>query len=145
MDTGPAEPLVDARAVRFELAAIAVVLLGGFVFRVKLVVPALAVVVAVGVGLGARANLFRQLFATVAKGRLKPTAATEPARAVRFSEFFAVAVLTLATLVFWVDVAGAAWLIALVEAGVCAVHATTGISVEAAVRARWFGGKRRPD
>ena len=142
MEPGPSEPLVDARAVRFELAAIAVALLGAFVFRIKWVVPALAVVVAVGVGFGARANLFRQVFSALFADRLGPATTAEPARAVRFSELFAVAVLTLATLVFAVDVGGAAWLLALIEAGVCAVHATTGVSVEAAVRARWFGGRR---
>lgn len=142
MDAEPPEPLVDARSVRFELAVLAVVLLGAFVFRIKWAVPALAVIVAVGVGFGARANLFRRVFAAVTAGRLGPATATEPARAVRFSELFAVAMLTLATLVFALGVGGAAWLLALIEAGVCAVHATTGISVEAAVRQRLFGRRR---
>jgi hypothetical protein len=128
--------------VRFELAALAVVLLGAFVFHIPWVVPALAVIVAVGVGFGTRANLFRQVFAAVMEGRLGPATATEPVKAVRFSELFAVAVLTLATLVFALGVAGVAWLLALLEAGVCAVHATTGMSVEAAVRRRLFGGRR---
>ena len=144
MDADPPRGLVDARAVRFELAALAVVLIGAFVFRIKLAVPALAVVLAVGVGFGARANPFRQVFAAVTEGRLGPPTATEPAQAVRFAELFAVAVLTLATLVFALGVGGVAWLLALLEAGVCAVHATTGISVEAAVRQRLFGDRRRP-
>ncbi|HEX4493422.1 MAG TPA: DUF4395 family protein [Acidimicrobiia bacterium] len=143
MDADRPESAVDARAVRFELAALAVVLLGAFVFRIPWAVPALAVIVAVGVGFGARGNLFRQVFAAVAEDRLGPVTATESARAVRFSELFAVAMLTLATLVFALDIGGAAWLLALVEAGVCAVHATTGISVEAAVRRRLFGGGNR--
>src|SRR5215475_13929443 len=98
MDPGRSEAVVDARAVRFELAVIAVALLGAFVFRVKWVVPVLAVVVAVGVGFGARANLFRRVFSAVGAARLGPATVTVPARAVRFSELFAVAMLTLASL-----------------------------------------------
>jgi hypothetical protein len=143
VDVDPPESAVDSRAVRFELAALAVLLLGAFVFHIPWVVPALAVIVAIGVGFGARANLFRQVFAAVAEGRLRPATTTEPVKAVRFSELFAVAVLSLATLVFALGVGGAAWLLALIEAGVCAVHATTGMSVEAAVRERVFGSRRR--
>jgi hypothetical protein len=143
MDASPPEPLVDARAVRFELAAVAVVLLGGFVFRVMWVVPGLAIVLAAGVGFGARANVLRQIFAVLTEGRSRAVTATESARAVRFSELFALATLSLATLVFALGIGGAAWLVALIEAGVCAVHATTGMSVEAAVRARLFGREKR--
>jgi hypothetical protein len=138
----PSQPLVDARAVRFELGAVAILLLGGFVFGIRWIVPVLAVVLAVAVGLGARANLFRQVFAAVTEGRVGPATATEPVRAVRFAELFAVAMLTLATLVFALGIAGVGWLVALLEAGVCAVHATTGMSVEAALRARLFGRGR---
>jgi hypothetical protein len=140
----PPVPVVDARAVRFELAAAAVVLLGAFVFRIPWAVPAVAILMAIGVGFGARANLFRQVFAALAEDRLGPVTATEPAPAVRFAELFAVAVLTLATLVFAVGIGGLAWFLALIEAGVCAVHATTGISVEAAVRARLLDRRRGP-
>jgi len=128
--------------VRFELAVLAVVLLGAFVFRVEWAVPALAVVLAIGVGLGAQANLFRRVFTAAAEGRLGPVTATEPARDVRFSELFAVALLTLATLLFALAIGGGGWLLALIEAGVCAVHATTGMSVEAAVRERLLRRRR---
>jgi hypothetical protein len=51
-------------------------------------------------------------------------------------------VLTISTLFYVVGVSPLAWLVALIEAGVCALQATTGISVEGAVR-RWFTGRRR--
>jgi hypothetical protein len=136
MDAQAPEPLVDARSARFELAAMAVVLLGGYVFGILWVIPGLAVVLALGLGFGARANLFNQLFQALIEGRLKPATAMEPALQVRFSELFAVAMLTAATLLFAIGLSGLAWVIALIEAGICALHATTGLSVEAAVRTR---------
>jgi uncharacterized membrane protein len=143
MEANPPEPLVDARSVRFELAAMAVLLLGGYVFGILWVIPALAVLLAVGIGFGARANLFNQLFQALIAARLKPSTATESAILVRFSEVFAVAMLTVATLLFAIGLSGLAWVIALIEAGICALHATTGLSVEAAVRARLFERGRR--
>jgi hypothetical protein len=141
---GPApEPQIDARAARFELVATAVVLLGGFVFGIIWVIPGLAAVLAVGVGLGRRANLFGQLFQTLVAGRLTGATATEPESQVRFSELFAVAVLSVATLLFAAGLSGLAWLVALIEAGVCALHATTGLSLELAVRERLPGRGRR--
>jgi hypothetical protein len=141
---GPApEPQIDARAARFELVATAVVLLGGFVFGIIWVIPGLAAVLAVGVGLGRRANLFGQLFQTLVAGRLKGATATEPESQVRFSELFAVAVLSVATLLFAAGLSGLAWLVALIEAGVCALHAATGVSLELAVRERLPGPRRR--
>jgi Domain of unknown function (DUF4395) len=136
MDGRPPESLVDARAVRFERVAIAVLLLGGFVFKIIWVIPGLAVVLAVAVGFGARGNVFFQVFQAVAEGRLRGTATMEPARAARFSELFAVAVLTIATLFFAISLNLLAWLVALIEAGICALHASTGLSVEAAIRDR---------
>jgi Domain of unknown function (DUF4395) len=139
--TGP-EPQIDARSVRFELVAVAVLLLGGYVFGIIWVIPGLAAALAVGLGFGTRANPFTRLYTIVFAERLKPSTATEPAAAVRFSELFAVVTLSLATLLFVADLSGLAWLIALAEAGICALHAGTGLSVEAAVRDRLTGRKR---
>jgi hypothetical protein len=144
MEAGPPESRVDARSVRFERVAIAILLLGAFVFQRKVVwvVPSLAVLLAVAVGFGARGNVFTQIFKAVVEGRLKPATTTEPAGAVRFSELFAVATLTVATLLFAVDLNPIAWLVTLFEAGISALHASTGLSVEAAVRDRLRGGHR---
>lgn len=142
MDASGSETPIDARATRFERIAVAVVLLGGYVFGIIWVIPGLAVVLALGLGFGSRANFFRQLFAMVIADRLRPATATEPEGEIRFSELFAVAVLSVATLILVVRLSGLAWLLALIEAGICALHATTGLSVEAAVRER-LGGRRR--
>jgi Domain of unknown function (DUF4395) len=132
------ESQIDVRAARFELLAMAVVLLGAFVFQQVWAAPALAAVLAVGLGLGRRANLLHQLFLVLIADRLKPATGFEPESAVRFSELFAVVLLTLASLLFFVGVRPIGWLLVLIDAGVCALNATTGISVERAVRERWF-------
>jgi hypothetical protein len=142
MDEPTPEPQIDARSLRFELGALAVVLLAGYVFGILWVIPALAALLAVGLGFGRRANLFNQLFEVLVADRLRPATATESESTVRFSELFAVVVLTISTLFYVVGVSPLAWLVALIEAGVCALQATTGISVEGAVR-RWFTGRRR--
>jgi hypothetical protein len=139
MDEPPPRPQIDARSVRFELGAITVVLLGGYVFGIIWVVPVVAAILAVSVGLGSRANLFNQLFQALLADRLRPATETESVGVVRFTELFAVVVLTVATLLFAVGVSGLAWVVALIEAGICAVHAATGISVEGAVRDRLRG------
>jgi hypothetical protein len=136
MDEPGPQPQVDARSARFELGALAVVLLAGYVFGIIWVVPALAALLAAGLGFGARANVFNQLFQALVAGRLKPATDTESESTVRFSELFAVVVLTVSTLLYVVGVSPLAWLVALVEAGICALHATTGISIEGAVRRR---------
>jgi Domain of unknown function (DUF4395) len=139
---GP-DPRTDPRSVRFELAAVAVLLLGGYVFGVIWVIPIVAVALAVGLGFGPRANPFTRVFQAVLADRLKPATETEAPTEVRFSELFAVAALSLATLMFVLDVRWLAWIFALVEAGICALHAGTGVSVEAAVRDRITGRRRR--
>jgi hypothetical protein len=143
MDARPPEPLVDARSVRFELASMAVLLLGGYVFPHGIwVIPGLVVVLAVSLGFGARANAFARVFQIVLANRLKPSPATESASVVRFSELFALAVLSLAALLYALGAGVLAWPIALAEAGICALHASTGISLEVAVRDRLTGRRR---
>lgn len=143
MDERPPEPQVDARSVRVELGAMTVLLLGGYVFGIIYVIPGLAVVLALALGFGPKGNLFRRLFEGLAGSRFKPAAAMEPAGVVRFSELFGLAVLSVATLFWIVGLGPLAWLAALIEAGICALHATTGLSVEAAVRDRLLGKRGR--
>ena len=139
--TGP-EPRIDPRSVRFEMGSVAALLLGGFVFRQIWVIPAVALALAVGLGFGARANVFTRVFQVTLADRLKAAPETEGPSAVRFSELFAVTALSVATLLWLVHLDLLMWLIALFEAGICALHAGTGLSVETAIRARMTGRKR---
>ena len=128
----------------FVVYLIAVLLLAGYVFGIIWVIPGLALVLAAALGFGARANLFGRLFQALFADRLKPsTASAENGAVARFSELFAVAVLSVATLLVVIGLGGLAWVVALVEAGICALHASTGVSVEAAVHDRIFGRRGR--
>jgi hypothetical protein len=62
---------------------------------------------------------------------------------VRLSQLFAVATLSVATLFYLLHLDPIAWLVALAEAGICALHASTGVSMEAAVFDRLRGRKSR--
>ncbi len=142
MDGRAPTPGVDARLVRFELATVAVVLLGGYVFRVIWVIPGLAVVLGLALGLGTTGNVFARLFEALAVPRIRTATTTEEAGAVHFSELFGVVVLSVATLCLVVGISGLAWVFALIEAITAALHATTGISLEAAARERLTGRRR---
>jgi uncharacterized protein YggT (Ycf19 family) len=116
---------VDARADRVVQGAIAVVTLAAFVFRAVWVVPVLAVVLGVGAAIGPSGNPFHRLFAGAVAPRLSPVRTTVPAATVQAQDGLAVALLALATLFLLIQLGGIAWIVALAEAGVAAVAATT--------------------
>lgn len=120
------DPVLDPRAVRFGQAVVAVALLAAFVFQAPVGVPAVAVVVALGVAFGPRADPLRQLFETLVAPRLGPTTATDSARLARLGALVVVIVLTLATAAFAADLSAIGWLLSLVVAGATAIAATTG-------------------
>ncbi len=131
----PAEP-VDFRADRFGQGTIAVVTLAAFVFRAVWVIPVLAVVLGVGAAIGPAGNPFLRLFAGLAAPRLAPPRATVPAATVQAQDVLAVALLGLATLFVLIRLGGIAWIVALAEAGVAAVAATTGAHLGVTLRDR---------
>jgi hypothetical protein len=116
---------VDARADRVVQGAIAVVTLGAFVFRAGWAIPVLALVLGLGAAIGPAGNALHRLFASLAAPRLPPVRATVPASTVRAQDGLAVALLGFATLCLLISLGGIAWIVALAEAGVAAVAATT--------------------
>ena len=126
---------VDARADRFVQGAIAVVTLGAFVFRAGWVVPVLAVVLGLG-AIGPAGNPLHRLFAGLAAPRLPAAHATVPASTVRTQDVLGAALLALATLLLVISLGGIAWIVALAEAGVAAVAATTGVHLGVMLRDR---------
>jgi hypothetical protein len=127
---------VDARADRFVQGAIAVVTLAAFVFRALWVIPVLAVVLAIGAAVGPDGNPLHRLFVGLVAPRLPPARATVPAATVRTQDVLAVALLVLATLLVLLSLGGIAWIVALGEAGVAAVAATTGVHLGVTLRDR---------
>lgn len=127
---------VDARADRAVEGAIAVLTLGAFVFRVAWLIPVLALLVGVGALLGPGRNLFHQLFAATLAPRLGTATATVPADTVRAQDTLAFGLLGVATLSLLIGLGGFAWILALAEALVAVVAATTGVHLAVSIRDR---------
>jgi hypothetical protein len=127
---------VDARADRVVQGAIAVATLGAFVFRAVWVIPVLAVALGIGATIGPAGNPLHRLFVGLAAPRLSPARATVPASTVQAQDGLAVALLAFATLCLWISLGGIAWIVALAEAGVAAVAATTRVHLGVTLRDR---------
>jgi hypothetical protein len=127
---------VDARADRVVQGALAVVTLGAFVFRAFWVIPVLAIVAGLG-AIGPAGNPLHRLFAALAAPRLPPVHTTVPASTVRSQDLLAAGLLAFATLCLVISLGGIAWIVALAEAGVAAVAATTGVHLGVTLRDRF--------
>ena len=127
---------VDSRADRTVQALIAVIVLAAFVFRQIWILPVLGVLVGAGAAFGPQGNPLHRLFAAWVAPRLPAARSHEEASALRVQDAFATALLALATLAMVIGLNAVAWIIALVEAGVAAVAATTGVHLGVMVRDR---------
>ena len=136
MDPAGGSP-VDARRARFEQGVVAVSILAGFVFRVPLVLPFVAAVLAAGVAFGSQANVLHRLFDAALAPRLGPPVHVDDPDETRFADLLAAALLGLASLLLLVDLGGIAWILALVQAVASALRATAGIHVGASLYARF--------
>ncbi len=121
--------------LRFDEAVAAVVLFGGFVFHFWYVIPAWAVVLALG-AVEPRVAPFQRLWSTVVAARTGPPTTLEDPGPTRFAYGALAVVLVLATGIGLLDLAFLAWLLALVVAAHCALQATTGINLAVRVRRR---------
>lgn len=132
----PATPEVDSRADRTAQGIVAVVLLAAFVFRQIWVVPVLAVLVGAGAAFGPGGNPFLRLFTGFVSPRISKPANFEDPTTVRVQDVLAVALLGVAILAVLISLNVVAWIIALVEAGIAVVAATTGVHVGVTARDR---------
>jgi hypothetical protein len=134
------EPLspgfVDERAVRSAQGIIALVLLAGFVFRFPVAIPIALVVVAIGAVLGPQANPLHIAYRSLVEPRVPPGGPTVPARSARLLDIVATAVLAVASLALLVGIDPFAWALALVEAAIAAVEASTGYNAATALAER---------
>ena len=123
---------VDARTDRVAQGAVGVALIAAFVFRLPWLVPALALLLAVGAFAGPRANGLHQAFERWIAPRLprSDTAIPEATIAVptvRAQDALATAILVVASLAFVFGIGLIGWLLALGEAVVAIIAATTRI------------------
>ena len=132
----PVSPAVDSRADRTVQGTVAVILLAAFVFGQTWVVPVLGVLVGAGAVFGPPGSPFHRLFEAWVSPRLSPPTTYEDAATIRVQDVLAVALLGAATLALLIALNVVVWIIALVEAGIAAVAATTGVHLGVVVRDR---------
>lgn len=126
----------DERAVRATQTALAIALLGAFVFRVPMIVPLATLAVAPSAMFGPHAGPLHLAYRSLAANRVPPGASTVSGTAVRAQDLLATGLLAVGSLAFVVGIGVFGWLFALAEAGVATVEATTGFNAATALRDR---------
>jgi disulfide bond formation protein DsbB len=121
---------VDARTDRVAQGAVGVALMAAFVFRVPWLVPALSLLLAVGAVAGPRANGLHLAFERWVAPRLPASRAAAPEApvatpTVRAQDALAAAILAVASLTFPFGIAIVGWALALAEAVIAIIAATT--------------------
>jgi uncharacterized protein DUF4395 len=127
---------VDARADRGVQAAIAVLILGGFVFRQPWVVPLVLLPEALGALGGPARDPLYLLAGRIVASRLPPGEEAQDAATIRGQSVVAVVLLGVASVAFLFSVDALGWAFALVEAGIAVIAATTRVHAGAALIAR---------
>jgi hypothetical protein len=108
---------------------VTVLLLVGFVLDVRVMVPAVAVVLLAGAALGPRWGPFLRLYSEVIRPRLRPPAELEDPRPPRFAAAVGVLFLAASTVAFMAGSSAVGWGLALVVAVLAGLAAATGICV----------------
>jgi Domain of unknown function (DUF4395) len=122
----PSSPAVDEREVRTAQAAVGVLLLGAFVFRVPELVVGVTVVLAIGALFGPRVNGFHVAYRAVLRSRLTAPSPVIAPHAVRALDVLGTVLLLIACAAFGVGIDAIGWLFTLIEAVVAIIQATTG-------------------
>jgi Domain of unknown function (DUF4395) len=123
---------VDARTDRIAQGAVGVALMAAFVFRVPWLVPGLSLLLAVGALAGPRANALHRACERWITPRLPPPTVAAPEHTVtvatvRAQDALAASILAVASLAFLFGVAIVGWTLALAEAVIAIIAATTRI------------------
>jgi len=125
---------VDARTDRFAQGAVGVALLAAFVFRIPWLVPGLSLLLAVGAVAGPHANVIHRAFERWITPRLRGSRIPAPeltvaAPTVRAQDALGAVILAVASLAFPLGIALVGWALALAEAVIAIIAATTLIHV----------------
>ena len=125
---------VDARTDRVAQGTVGVALLAAFVFRVPWLVPVLSLLLAVGALAGPQANGLHRAFERWITPRLRASRTeapeiTVPTPTVRAQDALAAVILAVASFAFLLGIAVVGWALALAEAVIAIIAATTRIHV----------------
>ena len=126
-------PELDERELRAAQGAIAVLVLGAFVFRVPALVIGVAVAVAIGAAFGPQVNAFNATYRAVVGPRLAAPRDVVPRNSARLLDALDAALLVIASAGFAVGIDSIAWAFALLAAAVATVEATTGFNAATAL------------
>ncbi|HEY5172508.1 MAG TPA: DUF4395 family protein [Acidimicrobiia bacterium] len=123
---------VDARTDRVAQGTVGVALLAAFVFRIPWLVPGLSLLLAVGALAGPRANGLHRALERWVTPRLPAPSRTAPDDTVavptaRAQDGLAAVILAVASLAFLLGIAIVGWVLALGEALIAIIAATTRI------------------
>ncbi len=129
-------PELDERELRAAQGAIAVLLLGAFVFRVPAVVVGIAVIVAIGAAFGPDVNAFNATYRAVIGPRLAGARDVVTRSSARALDALDAALLVIASAAFAVGIDSIGWAFALLAAAVATVEATTGFNAATALAER---------
>jgi disulfide bond formation protein DsbB len=125
---------VDARTDRVAQGAVGVALLAAFVYRIPWLVPVLSLLLAVGALAGPQANGLHVAFERWVSPRLPAPRSTSPEAkvpepTVRAQDALAAVILAVASLAFLFGIAIVGWALALAEAVIAIIAATTRIHI----------------
>lgn len=125
---------VDARTDRVAQGTVGVALLAAFVFRIPWLVPGLSLLLAVGALAGPRANALHRALERWVTPRLPAPSSAAPddtvaVPTVRAQDALAAAILAVASVAFLLGIALVGWVLALAEAVIAIIAATTRIHV----------------
>ena len=129
MAPSPAPRPIDPRGPRFNQAMIAALLLVGFVADWEALVPAAAVILALGAALGPRFGPFLVVYAYLVRPRLGPPGELEDPRPPRFAATLGTVVLAASSVAFLIGTEAVGWVLALLVALLAGLAASTGICV----------------
>jgi hypothetical protein len=129
-----ASEAIDVRADRAVQGTVAVAMLSAFVFHQPWVIPVFGVFLGAGALMGPAGNPIYRIFDGLVAPRLSAAVTVEPAATLRAQDTLGVAVLGAATACLLIDLGGLSWIVALGEASVAAVAATTGVHLGVVVR-----------
>ena len=120
---------IDPAIPRFNQACVAVLTGGGFVLDWWPIVPAVAVVLAIGSAAGPRFALFTQIYTRFVGPFRSAFVEMEPAAAPRFAQMLGAVVLGCASVLFLLGLTTAGWVATLAVTALSALAATTRICV----------------
>jgi hypothetical protein len=120
---------IDPRGPRTNQAVLAAGLALGFLFDLRVVVPAFAAVLFLGAAFGPRWGPVLRLYTFVLRPRLGPPSHLEDPRPPRFAAALGVVFLLAGSAAFLAGAPAVGWVLALVVAALAALAATTGLCI----------------